>query len=150
MFCPRCNHPDTKVYDTRPAKNGKATRRRRECLNCGHRFTTVEEIKAANLKVEKRNGQLIDFSREKLEHGIRKAFNKRAVDTQRVKDLAQKVTDEVMALDKNPVKARRIGKLVLKHLKKVDEAAYICYGAMFWNFDSVEDFNRLVQEFSHE
>jgi transcriptional repressor NrdR len=150
MHCPRCNHLDTKVYDTRIAKNGKATRRRRECLKCGFRFTTVEEIKPINLKVEKRNGQLIDFSREKLEQGIRKAYNKRPIDTQRIKDLAQKVTDEVMSLNKNPIKARRIGKIVLKNLKKVDEAAYICYGAMFWNFDSVEDFNRLLQEFSNE
>jgi transcriptional repressor NrdR len=98
MHCPRCNHLDTKVYDTRIAKNGKATRRRRECLKCGFRFTTVEEIKPINLKVEKRNGQLIDFSREKLEQGIRKAYNKRPIDTQRIKDLAQKVTDEVMSL----------------------------------------------------
>jgi transcriptional repressor NrdR len=150
MRCPKCNFPNTKVYDTRVSHHGKVTRRRRECYKCSYRFTTIEEIKVMDLKVEKRNGQVTDFSEEKLEQGIRKAFNKRTIDNQKIATVVQRVVDDVLATGKKTVKATKIGKLVLKHLKEVDEAAYICYGAMFWSFSSVKDFNRLLGELDHE
>lgn len=146
MNCPRCHSSSTSVYDTRISKAGKATRRRRECPDCGFRFTTIEEVKILDLKVEKRNGQMVDFSEEKLEKGIKKAFNKRNTDNIRITELVQKVTDDILATGKNPIKSTKIGRLVLKNLKTIDEAAYVCYGAMFWNFESVEDFQELLRE----
>ncbi len=146
MHCPKCDFKDTRVYDTREAQAGKSTRRRRECPKCFYRFTTVEEIKVLDLKVEKRNGQMVDFSQDKLEYGIKKAFNKRTIDNQKISQLVQKVIEEVVATGKNPVKTTKIGKLVLKNLKNTDEAAYICFGAMFWSFDSLDDFNKLLEE----
>lgn len=146
MHCPKCYHPDTKVYDTRLSQGGKATRRRRECEDCGYRFTTLEEVKVLDLKVEKRNGQLVDFSQEKLEKGIRKAFNKRNTDNQKIAQLVQKVIEDTLATGKNPIKSTRIGKIVLKNLKNTDEAAYVCFGAMFLSFDSIEDFQALLKD----
>lgn len=146
MQCPKCHKTSTNVYDTRISKNGKSTRRRRECTNCGYRFTTIEEVKVLDLKVEKRNGQMVDFSEEKLEKGIKKAFNKRNIDNFKMSELVQKVVDDVLATGKNPIKSTKIGRLVLKNLKTTDEVAYVCYGAMFWNFESVDDFQQLLQE----
>ena len=146
MRCSKCLHQDTKVYDTRISQQGKTVRRRRECPKCGYRFTTLEETKVLDLKVEKRNGQIVDFNEDKLEYGIKKAFNKRTVDNQKISELVQKVIEDVIAIGKNPIKTTRIGRIVLKNLKNTDEAAYICFGSMFWSFDSVEDFNQLLRE----
>lgn len=144
MRCPKCNYPETKVYDTRSSGGGKNIRRRRKCSSCKYRFTTLEVVKVLDLKVEKRNGQVVDFNEEKLEYGIRKAFNKRMVDNQKLSELVQKVTEDILATNKNPIKTTRIGKIVLKNLKNTDEAAYICFGAMFWSFESTSDFNNLL------
>jgi transcriptional repressor NrdR len=145
MHCPKCQFSDTKVYDTRVTQSGKITRRRRECLKCQHRFTTVEEIKVLDLMVEKRNGQIVPFSEAKLENGIRKAFNKRRVDNIRIANLVQKVTEDVLATDKNPIKSTRIGKIVLKNLEKIDKVAFICFSAMFSNFENEDDFIELIK-----
>lgn len=147
MNCPKCHFPETKVYDSRQNRGGKSVRRRRECLRCEYRFTTTEEVRIIDLKVEKRNGQLVDFDQDKLESGIRKAYNKRTVDSDKINDLVQQVIEDVVALGKNPIKSTRVGKLVLKNLRKLDEAAYICYWAMFGNFETAEEFNDLLKEF---
>jgi transcriptional repressor NrdR len=147
MICPKCHHEHTKVYDTRLTKGGKATRRRRECLLCQHRFTTLEEVKILDLKVEKRSGQIVDFDSNRLESGIRSAYNKRPVEHSALTTLVQKAVDDILAQGKNPIKATKIGKIVLKHLREVDEAAYICYWAMFGNFETADEFNKLLKQF---
>jgi transcriptional repressor NrdR len=150
MICPKCQNEETKVYDSRLSKNGRTTRRRRECLKCGYRFTTLEEVRVLDLKVEKRNTQIVDFDQEKLEMGIRKAYNKRSIDNDKIATLVQKVTEDILALDKNPIKSTRIGRIVLKNLRNFDEAAYICYWAMFGNFETADEFNRLLKEFQKD
>jgi len=147
MMCPKCHHPSTNVYDSRITRAGRAVRRRRECPKCGNRFTTLEEVKILDLYVEKRNGQTELFSEGKLEKGIAKAYNKRRIDQEKIDRLVQKITEDTLATGKNPIKATRIGKLVLKNLKHTDEAAYICYWAMYGNFDTAESFNKLLKEF---
>ena len=144
MKCPKCNQGDTKVYDSRISKNGKAMRRRRECLECRYRFTTVEEPKILDLGVKKRSGQIVPFSEAKLESGIRKAFNKRPVDAVFIQDLTQDVLEDILALDQNPISSVKLGKLTLKRLKETDKVAFICYSAMFSNFESVEDFINII------
>lgn len=145
MKCPKCNIGDTKVYDSRISKNGKAMKRRRECLECKYRFTTIEEVKILDLMVKKRNGQLVPFSEEKLESGIRKAYNKRPVDSTTVQTIAQAVLEDILMLDQTPISSVKIGKLALKRLKEKDKVAFICYSAMFSNFDSVEDFIKIIK-----
>lgn len=145
MRCPKCFCNNTKVCDTRNTQNNRAVRRRRECERCQHRFTTIEEIKILDLKVEKRNGQLVDFSEENLAKGIRKAFNKRSINLTKINMVIQKVVDDILETNKNPVKSTKIGKIVLKNLKAIDEVAYICFAAMFLNFENLDDFSRLVK-----
>ncbi len=147
MICPSCGNKSTKVYDSRNTKNGRAIRRRRECLKCGYRFTTLEEVKVLDLMVEKRNGQIVNFSEEKLEKGIRKAFNKRRIDNQKIGKIIQKVIEDIVATGKNPVKSTRIGKIVLKNLQSFDEAAYVCFWAMYGNFETAEEFDNLLKKF---
>ena len=147
MNCPKCNIGDTKVYDSRQSKSGRAMRRRRECLACKYRFTTVEEAKILDLNVKKRSGQIVPFSEDKLEYGIRKAFNKRPVESTKIQDLTQQVLEDILALDhnsSNPISSVKIGKLTLKRLKEADKVAFICYSAMFSNFESVEDFIKII------
>ena len=146
MICPKCHYFDTKVYDTRLTNNRRSTRRRRECQKCQYRFTTLEEVKILDLYVEKRNGQTELFSEQKLEKGILKAFNKRNVNKESISALVQKTMENIMEIDKNPIKSTKIGKLVLKNLKETDEVAYICYWAMFGNFETAEEFNKLLKE----
>jgi len=147
MHCPKCGHSETKVYDSRLTNSGKATRRRRECEKCHYRFTTVEEMKFLDVKVEKRSGQIVDFDKVKLERGIRKAFNKRNVNRKHVDKLVQRVSEDVITSDKNPIKTTKIGRIVLKNLREIDEVAYICFGAMFLNFENYKDFDELIKKF---
>ncbi len=146
MICPKCHNKNTKVYDTRVTQNGRTTRRRRECEECEYRFSTLEEVKILDLYVEKKNGQVELFSEDKLERGIRKAFNKRRIDNEKISSLLQRVIENITEVDKNPIKSTRIGRIVLKNLREVDEAAYICYWAMFGNFSSADEFNKLLKE----
>lgn len=147
MICPKCQNPKTKVYDSRLTHGNRAVRRRRECLKCTYRFTTLEEVKVLDLYVEKRNAQIVPFSEDKLEIGIRKAFNKRRIDNEKIAKLVQKVTEDILSAGRNPIRSTRIGKFVLKNLRGTDEAAYICYWAMYGNFDTADDFNKLLKEF---
>lgn len=145
MRCPKCHNTNSKVIDSRPSN--QSVRRRRECETCLNRFSTVEEISVFDLYVEKRNGTVVLFSEQKLDFGIRKAFNKRRVDEEKIRNLNKKVVENILALDKDVIKSEAIGSIVLKNLKEIDEAAYICFWAMFGNFESVTDFNRLLKEF---
>jgi transcriptional repressor NrdR len=129
---------------------GRIVRRRRECEKCHYRFTTVEEVKILDLKVEKRNGQLVDFSEENMAKGIRKSFNKRSININKINAVIQKVVEDILETGKNPVKSTKIGKIVLKNLKAVDEVAYICFAAMFLNFENLDDFSRLVKNIQKE
>ena len=147
MRCPKCHNNSSKVLDSRPGSS--KVRRRRECERCGYRFSTVEEVFIFDLYVQKRNGSAVLFNNEKLEFGIRKAFNKRRIDEEKIRDLNKMVVENILALDKEVIKSETIGNIVLKNLKDIDEAAYICFWAMFGNFESVTDFNKLLKEFSN-
>jgi len=104
-------------------------------------------MRILDLGVEKRNGRVVPFSEEKLEYGIRKAFNKRKVDSDKIDSIVQKIVDEVVKVDKNPIKSTRIGRLVLKVLKQEDEAAYICFWSMFGDFETADEFSKLLKQF---
>jgi transcriptional repressor NrdR len=142
MLCPKCKHPDSKVLDSRPANT--YTKRRRQCEKCGFRFTTMEEIKIFDLVVEKRSRKKELFSEQKLETGIRKSFNKRNIDDEKITLLMQTAIDKILALDVSPVSSIEIGKITLEVLKSIDEAAFVCYWAMFGNFSTIDDFKNLL------
>ncbi|MGL4759015.1 MAG: transcriptional regulator NrdR [Patescibacteria group bacterium] len=146
MYCPKCKHPETSVLDSRVINDGKIIKRRRECSKCSYRFTTHEELKMLDLYVIKRNGQEVPYNKEKLKKSIEKAFNKRKVNLDMINSILEKVTDDVIALGKDSVSSEEIGNIVLNNLNVSDEAAYICYMAMFKNFATKGDFVELVKK----
>ena len=146
MNCPKCKHLDTKVSDSRVTCSGRNVRRRRQCLSCGYRFTTIEQIKLLDIMVKKRNNRVVPFSEKKLEEGIRKSFNKRQVEDSKLDKILQEVIDDILSLNQNIIDSSKIGELVSNKLKKYDKVAYICFLAVYGNFETIQDFNRLLQQ----
>lgn len=141
MHCPFCHNQDSRVIDSRTADDGAAIRRRRQCPECGKRFTTVE---TAAVQVQKRSGALEPFSRTKVADGVRKACHGRPVSEDELAVLAQHVEDAVRALGSPEVPAHEIGMAILNPLRQLDEVAYLRFASVYRNFDSLEDFEAEV------
>ena len=137
MRCPFCRFADTRVVDSRDANEGDAIRRRRNCPECGKRFTTVEEI---SLAVVKRCGVTEPFSRAKVISGVRKACQGRPVDEDALAFLAQKVEETIRDAGAAEVPANDIGLAILAPLKELDEVAYLRFASVYRGFDSLADF----------
>lgn len=137
MHCPFCRHPDSRVVDSREADDGAAIRRRRQCPECGQRFTTLE---TAGLTVTKRSGATEPFRRDKVIAGVRKAIGGRPVDEDALALLAQQVEEAVRAGGAAPVPAHEIGMAVLGPLRALDEVAYLRFASVYRGFDSLADF----------
>jgi transcriptional repressor NrdR len=144
MLCPNCKTSRDKVIDSRESKDCLSIRRRRECLNCGYRFSTAEIIKPLDLLVEKRDGRVEEFSERKLSNGIQKAFNKRSINQKQIDQMISKIVEEIVFMKKSTVTSAEIAKMVLRHLQKVDVAAYVCFWAMFGNFSTLKEFKDLI------
>ncbi len=138
MLCPYCNQEETKVTDKRD--NESVTRRRRECLRCNKRFTTYERIEL-NLSVIKKNGSKERFDRKKLYNGVAKCLEKRQLDTEEIDSVINKLESKIyrFAKDKD-IETKKIGRIVMSELKKVDKIAYIRFAAVYKEFDSLADF----------
>ena len=134
MKCPKCGNDDDKVLDSRSSKEGAVVRRRRECLKCGHRFTTHEEIDRDDLFVVKRDGRREVFQREKLEKSVRIAYQKRPIPEAKVQDLIGGV---MSALEGEEVASDQIGRLVMERLHELDEVAYIRFASVYRRFTDV-------------
>ncbi|SIR86413.1 transcriptional regulator NrdR [Williamsia sterculiae] len=143
MHCPFCKNPDTRVVDSRVAEDGQLIRRRRSCPECGRRFTTVE---SAVLAVVKRNGVTEPFSREKVMLGVRRACQGRDVDEDKLRLLAQQVEDTVRASGSAEVPSNEVGLAILGPLRELDEVAYLRFASVYRSFDSVDDFQREIDE----
>ncbi len=137
MRCPFCRFADTRVVDSRDANEGDAIRRRRNCPECGKRFTTVEEI---SLSVVKRSGVTEPFSRAKVISGVRKACQGRPVDEDALALLAMKVEETIRDAGAAEVPAFEVGLAILTPLKDLDEVAYLRFASVYRSFDSLEDF----------
>lgn len=144
MRCPFCRYPDSRVVDSRTSDEGAVIRRRRECGQCGRRFTTQE---TAALAVKKRAGVIEQFSREKVISGVRKACQGRPVSEDDLQVLAQKVEDGLREDGKNPIPAKLIGQAILAPLKELDEVAYLRFASVYLDFDSLADFEKAIAEF---
>ena len=143
MRCPFCKHDDTKVVDSRVADEGQAIRRRRACTECGRRFSTVE---SAVLSVAKRNGVTEPFSREKVMRGVRRACQGRDVADDALAQLAQQVEDAVRASGSAEIPSNEVGLAILGPLRKLDEVAYLRFASVYRAFDSLEDFQREIDD----
>lgn len=137
MRCPYCRHPDSRVIDSREVDEGQAIRRRRSCVDCGRRFTTVEE---ATLAVIKRSGVTEPFSRQKVVVGVRKACQGRPVDDDELAVLAQQVEDAVRAAGVAEIESGDVGRAILGPLRDLDEVGYLRFASVYRGFDSLGDF----------
>ncbi len=141
MHCPFCRHTDSRVVDSRTADDGAAIRRRRQCPECGRRFTTVE---SASLSVVKRSGASEPFSRHKVLLGVRKACQGRPVTEDDLALLAQRVEETVRAQGSAEVEAHEVGLAVLEPLRQLDEVAFLRFASVYQAFESLEDFEAAI------
>ncbi len=145
MYCVNCNHEDTKVIDSRVAGDGVAIRRRRECNSCGFRFSTYEELEILDLTVTKRNGIRELYSRDKLERGIRRAFEKRPISTENFRKLMSQIEQEIQKVANPEITSVQIGEIVMKKIKKVDKVAYVRFASVYKQFEDIEEFKKELQ-----
>ena len=143
MKCPKCGKDDDKVLDSRAAREGAAIRRRRECNQCAHRFTTYEEIDRDEVKVVKRDGSRQDFDREKPERAIRRACGKRPVSDDQIRSMIDSL---VARIEGDEVTSARIAELVMEELYRVDEVAYIRFASVYREFTDVAQFVSAITE----
>ncbi len=142
MKCPYCGYEESKVVDSRPADEGESIRRRRECLSCGKRFTTYENVESLPLVVIKRDGRRETFDRNKMLNGMLKACEKRPIS---LSDL-DKCVDEIEMTIQNTLKREistiDIGELVMNHLRELDEVAYVRFASVYRQFKDINSFMR--------
>lgn len=147
MLCPKCKHLDTHVLDSRDTHEMREVRRRRECMQCNFRFTTFERIETANFIVIKKDDSRESYDREKLEHGLWRACEKRPVTQEKIDQLLNEVEEELANMGKE-VKSVDIGEKVMDKLKKLDEVAYIRFASVYRQFKDVESFKKELQNLS--
>lgn len=142
MHCPACNFADTKVADSRVTGDKTSIRRRRECVRCGFRFSTVEQTEILDLAVIKRDGRRVPYDREKIETGIKKALEKRSYTQDKFKKLINTIEIDIQKTKRQELTSAEIGELVMRHLSKFDKVAYIRFASVYRQFEDVKTFQR--------
>lgn len=142
MRCPYCDNEEDKVVDSRTAEEGRAIRRRRECLACARRFTTFERQEETPLLIVKRNDVEEPFDRSKIVDGVIAAAKNRPVTLAAIESLAEDVEDALRAFPKRPVPSAEIGREVLERLAVLDEVAYLRFASVYKDFQELNDFER--------
>jgi len=144
MNCLYCSHTKSRVTDKRKAPEG--IRRRRECLKCKKRFTTYEKIERSGLYVIKKDGSREKFSRDKLEKGINKAFEKRPISKEKIEKMTNEIEEQLRRKGKKEIKSSVIGGLIMKKIKKLDNVAYIRFASVYRDFQDIKDFKKEFKE----
>jgi transcriptional repressor NrdR len=144
MRCPKCGSRDDKVIDSRQSRDSSSIRRRRQCLNCGYRFTTYEEIERSDLRVVKRDRTHEPFDRHKLVSSVAKAFEKRSVSLVTLEQVVDEIVHELETSGRE-VSSGQIGAKVLEKLREVDEVAYLRYASVHRHFADVDEFVDAIQ-----
>jgi transcriptional repressor NrdR len=145
MKCPYCGSENIKTLETRDSADN-TVRRRKECADCGKRFTTYEYVEAVELMVRKKDGGLERFDLNKIIRGLQKACEKRSVTMEQIQGLAEHVRQDLMMMGKTEVSSREIGDLVMKYLKNLDRIAYIRFASVYRQFEEPEDFRKVLLE----
>ncbi|MBR0140024.1 MAG: transcriptional repressor NrdR [Firmicutes bacterium] len=140
MKCPYCDHPDSKVIDSRPTEDGRAIRRRRECISCGKRFTTYEKVEEVLFMVVKRDGSRESFDRNKILNGIIKACEKRPVTREQMDEVVNNIERGLNNMMEKEISSAFIGEVVMDHLKELDEVAYVRFASVYRQFKDVGTF----------
>jgi transcriptional repressor NrdR len=144
MRCPFCAHEDSQVKDSRPAEDGAAIRRRRQCDGCGARFTTFERVQLREVSVVKSGDRREPFARSKLEQSIMLACRKRGVEQERIDQLVSGIQRQLETSGESEVPASRIGALVMEGLQRLDSVAYIRFASVYRDFGEAKDFEEFA------
>jgi transcriptional repressor NrdR len=139
MFCPFCRHDETKVIDSRASDEG-SIRRRRECLDCGRRFTTYEKVEQAPIKVIKKDGTRVPFDAARIRSGLEKACYKRPVTNQQIDHIINSVEAEIYDQFEREVPSRHIGEKVFDMLREIDQVSFVRFASVYREFKDVNDF----------
>ncbi len=151
MHCPYCTYSDTKVIDSRLISEGLQTRRRRECPECGERFTTFETAELLMPKVIKQKDNMREpFNEKKLREGIYRALEKRPVGEEEIEKLIENIKKDIRVSGEREVPSRLIGEAVMKNLRKVDEVAFIRFSSVYRRFEDITDFSEEVKKLSED
>jgi transcriptional repressor NrdR len=145
MNCPYCGSENLKTLETRDSPDN-TVRRRKECADCGKRFTSYEYVETVELMVRKKDGRLERFDLNKIIRGLQKACEKRPVTMEQIHELAEHVRQDLMLGGKGEVSSQEIGDLVMKYLKNLDRIAYIRFASVYRRFEEPEDFKKLLKE----
>ena len=144
MRCPHCNHPDTQVKDSRPTDDNTAIRRRRQCVDCGARFTTFERVYLRDITVVKSNGRRELFDRDKIERSMRIALRKRPVEERKVEAAVNGIVRRIEQSGESEISAEQVGSLVMETLEALDPVAYVRFASVYRNFREAKDFEDFV------
>jgi transcriptional repressor NrdR len=142
MRCPYCDSEEDKVVDSRLAEEGRAIRRRRECIGCGRRYTTFERAEEVPLLIAKRNGEEEPFDRDKVIEGIHRACKNRPVSDADILAIADDVEEAMRADARRPIPSAEVGREVLERLRLIDEVAYLRFASVYKDFQELNDFER--------
>jgi len=146
MRCPFCGHDDTQVKDSRPSDDGSSIRRRRECSECGARFTTFERVQLREMTVVKNDGTKQPFERDKLVRSMTVALRKRPVNEDQIDKAVTSIVRQLESMGEAELQSQDIGELVMKALAHLDTVGYIRYASVYKDFNMPADFNQLLQE----
>lgn len=150
MHCPFCGHHETQVKDSRPTTDGTTIRRRRQCLHCSGRFTTVERIQLRELEVVKKTGRRAPFDRDKLARSIEIAIRKRPVDPERVERLVSGIQRRLESMGEAEIPSSVIGEMVMDGLANLDQVAYVRFASVYRNFREARDFEQFIEKLDGE
>ena len=140
MICPYCRVDNDRVIDSRTSQDGLAIRRRRECLHCKRRFTTYERVEEMSLKVIKKDGNRVPFEREKIKRGLEKACWKRPIGENDVERVVTNIENEVYKTYDSEIPSGELGELVMRHLRQLDQIAYVRFASVYREFKDVREF----------
>lgn len=140
MICPFCRLDNDRVIDSRNSQEGLAIRRRRECLECGRRFTTYERVEELSLKVIKKDGDRVPFEREKIRQGLEKALWKRPFGGIDIERVLNAIETEIYKTYDSEVPSRELGEIVMRHLRDLDQIAYVRFASVYREFKDVREF----------
>ncbi len=146
MKCPFCETSDTRVIDSRPTEEGHAIRRRRECDNCGKRFTTYEKVEEVLFMVVKKDGSRETFDRNKVRNGIIKACEKRPVPMAEIERIVDEIERGLNNMMEKEVESKVIGEVIMEHLKELDEVAYVRFASVYRQFTDVNTFAAEIEK----
>ena len=148
MHCPKCGCEESKVVDSRPSENNDAIRRRRECIQCGYRFTTYERREETPLTVLKKDGTKETFNRQKLMRGLVAATVKRNIPISKLDSLIDDMESELRDSGVSEVSSKEIGDMVLKRLVNLDKVAYVRFASVYRDFKDIDEFNKELRSLS--